>query len=197
MNLLDAQAHLHQYGSGDSGTNEARCSCLSSHSMHISYPSGVVTGCYVLLHYCSCCYCILQLLLEKLAEAWEVTVDTLPGDVHQPGTHRCTCPSCGNGKTGQDSGFAVTVDEDNIVWCCHRATCGYRGGVSVRGGARADSSDVEAALGAVTAAARQGPAAGPLRDAGSAAVIRDEQQKVRKPGAFGFLWLSIMWCAVG
>jgi hypothetical protein len=123
---------------------------------------------------------MLQLLLEKLAEAWEVTVDTLPADVYQSGTYRCTCPSCGNGKNGQDSGFAVTVEEDSIVWCCHRATCGYKGGVSVRGGARADSSDVEVALGAVTAAARQRPAMGPLRDAaGSAAVIRDEQSKVR------------------
>ncbi|WIA29449.1 hypothetical protein OEZ86_011950 [Tetradesmus obliquus] len=124
-----------------------------------------------------------ELLLEKLAEAWEVTVDDLPAEVQQSGTHRGTCPACGNGKGGNDLGFAVTVEEDTIVWCCHRATCGYRGGVSVRGGARADSSDVEAALGAVTAAARQGPGLGPLRDAGSAAVIRDEQHKVQQAKA--------------
>lgn len=56
-------------------------------------------------------------------------------------TFRSTCPECHNGSRQEDC-FAVTVQADekdvqvparpaSVVWCCHRANCGFTGGVSL------------------------------------------------------------------
>lgn len=56
-------------------------------------------------------------------------------------TFRSTCPECYNGSRHEDC-FAVTVQADekdvqvparpvSVVWCCHRANCGFTGGVSL------------------------------------------------------------------
>ena len=52
--------------------------------------------------------------------------------VDQP-TRDIACPNCGGGSS-QEHAFALKVKEDAIVWHCHRATCGFTGGVNIYGG---------------------------------------------------------------
>eukprot|EP00879_Flechtneria_rotunda_P008004 GHRR01008385.1.p1 GENE.GHRR01008385.1~~GHRR01008385.1.p1 ORF type:complete len:595 (+),score=182.37 GHRR01008385.1:133-1917(+) len=92
-----------------------------------------------------------QVLLDKLADEWGED----PGSLG-PGTHRLICPQCGNGSHG-DNAFSVTVENDAILWCCHRATCGYKGCVSVLGGREASSSQAAAAAGRVAEAVWRDP----------------------------------------
>ena len=44
------------------------------------------------------------------------------------GTHRLLCPKCDGGSTREKS-LAVTRDESGARWFCHRAGCGYKGGI--------------------------------------------------------------------
>lgn len=89
-----------------------------------------------------------QLLLEKLSDEWGTDLPLI-----EHGTHRYVCPACGNGAHGDDA-FAVTLTDDWVKWCCHRASCGYSGSVYVYGGRHADTQSVAAAAGIVADAAR-------------------------------------------
>lgn len=90
----------------------------------------------VCMYVCAClrgvCTQYLRLLVEDEQE-WDPGPLTLQG---KKTTIRLTCPVCGNGSKGEDC-FAFTVSADDsgkaasAVWCCHRATCGHAGGVSV------------------------------------------------------------------
>ena len=44
------------------------------------------------------------------------------------GDQKMLCPKCNGGK-GKEHSLSVTVDADEAVWLCHRAHCGWRGGV--------------------------------------------------------------------
>lgn len=44
------------------------------------------------------------------------------------GTHRLVCPKCDGGSTREKS-LAVTRDAHGARWFCHRAGCGYKGGI--------------------------------------------------------------------
>lgn len=48
------------------------------------------------------------------------------------GQQRTQCPECNNGSQNEDC-FAVKVDPDigSAVWQCHRASCGFKGGVKL------------------------------------------------------------------
>ncbi len=84
----------------------------------------------------------MQYLHEKLYElydGWDLEeLLTIPpnglGKVFRP-----TCPEC-QGGSKQENCFAVTVTADSdsgkpdaVLWNCHRGTCGFHGGVSLRG----------------------------------------------------------------
>lgn len=46
---------------------------------------------------------------------------------HNIGDQRCVCPDCRGGKSKEKS-LSVTIKQDGIVWFCHRAKCGMKGG---------------------------------------------------------------------
>lgn len=80
--------------------------------------------------------CLLQYLRHLCIEdmAWD------PGPLRllqgSKDTIRGVCPECGNGAHGDDC-FAITVGADDsglaaqLLWCCHRATCGNSGSLSI------------------------------------------------------------------
>ncbi|KIZ03966.1 hypothetical protein MNEG_3985 [Monoraphidium neglectum] len=75
----------------------------------------------------------LEALCDLLEEEW----DSEPLPQLKPGsTVRATCPQCGNGAHNEDC-FAVTTTQDalSVLWCCHRAKCGFKGGRSLLGDA--------------------------------------------------------------
>ena len=45
------------------------------------------------------------------------------------GDQRLVCPECEGGRTKEKS-LNLTITGDGAVWCCHRATCGNKGGYS-------------------------------------------------------------------
>lgn len=64
----------------------------------------------------------------------------LAGEVPVGSTaHRQLCPKCGGGRTRELSLSITRVAEAEFKYCCHRASCGYRGGY---GGALGGSSEL-------------------------------------------------------
>lgn len=74
-------------------------------------------------------------MVEKLIEDWSARFphwepSTLP-DL-QPGGNRGVCPNCDNGSQGEDC-FSLTVENEQILWCCHRQNCKFQGRVALGG----------------------------------------------------------------
>lgn len=84
---------------------------------------------------------LLQVLREKLYDKWQEDPAVFGVDLTHFGQQRLTCPQCQNGSKSED-GFAVSVQEDSVLWKCHRATCDFHGGVTLMGGTNADSAKV-------------------------------------------------------
>lgn len=125
----------------------------------------------------------MQVLYEKAFEKWQEDPASL-GVRFAPGLkeQRCTCPQCHNGSSG-DNSFAVLVREDAVLWKCWRATCGFKGGVNLLGGAYADSDKALDAATKFCAALPQGATAEALGSANDIVVQLQEQvrQEVLRP----------------
>jgi hypothetical protein len=82
---------------------------------------------------------LLQLLVQKLADAWGQDPLEINDILREAGLKMDTpardvaCPNCGGGSS-QEAAFVLTLKEDAILWHCHRAKCGFTGGVNVYGG---------------------------------------------------------------
>lgn len=63
---------------------------------------------------------------------------TLPD--YSPGQKRAQCPKCAGGSTHEES-LALNISEDSqsAKWICHRATCGWEGGVDQGAGQPSNS----------------------------------------------------------
>ena len=83
----------------------------------------------------------LQCLHEKLYEhydGWDLEELLSLSPARLNTDFRAMCPEC-QGGSKQENSFAVTVTADDqgrpaaVLFKCHRATCGFQGGMSVRG----------------------------------------------------------------
>lgn len=79
----------------------------------------------------------MQHLQAELLEEYDWELDLTQVQLQGPSTtFRPECPECGGGSTRENC-FAVTVYADNagkpesVAWHCHRATCGFEGGLSI------------------------------------------------------------------
>jgi hypothetical protein len=90
--------------------------------------------------------------------------------IHLPelrfGQQRTLCPNCQGGRSREDC-FSVNVSEaGSAVWTCHRGSCGFSGGVTVRSRqrrSRSSSSSSSSSGGTSTSSA------------GAAAVVAEQQ----------------------
>ena len=58
---------------------------------------------------------------------------TLPD--YSPGQKRAQCPMCAGGSTHEESlALHISNDSQSAKWICHRATCGWEGGINQASG---------------------------------------------------------------
>lgn len=54
---------------------------------------------------------------------------------YSPGQKRAQCPKCAGGSTHEDSlALHISDDSQSAKWICHRATCGWEGGIDQASG---------------------------------------------------------------
>lgn len=117
---------------------------------------------------------------HKLAAEWDQDPCEFGINFDIMDQQRCICPQCKNGSRNE-AAFSVLVTDDYVRWCCHRATCGFQGGVSVFGGIDVSSQQAAgAAEGLINSLTQtQGTSSPVLADA---KVVHDQlQQQVRVP----------------